>query len=71
MRPSDPQKKVEELIGRRDALNGEIARVQIDIKKFLNLNHAVAAREAQADLQRLQQRLAVIERELEQLRRYW
>lgn len=75
MPPADhyhqPARQVEELVGRRDAVRGELQRVEQDIKKFSGLNQVVAAREAQADRARLQQRLRLIERALEKLRRYW
>lgn len=71
MQPADAKRKIEELMGRRDAVRGECKRAQELVKKFASLNQIVEAREAEADCVRLQQRLALIDRELEKLRRYW
>lgn len=71
MQPNEAKRKVEELMGRRDAIRSELKRAYDMVKKFSSLNQRVEAREAEADCTRLQQRLALIERELEKLRRYW
>lgn len=63
--------KVEELIGRRDALQAELSRTQTEHANFLSQNLIVEAREAAADVERLRQRLNVIEAELNQRRRFW
>lgn len=71
MRADEARRQVEELMGRRDALQGEIQQAQHDVEKFSSLNELVAAREAQAERQRLQQRFSGIERQLHHLRQYW
>lgn len=63
--------KVEELMGRRDAVQAEIRSAQIEYKKFAAQNLRVETREAEVDIARLRQRLHVIETELNKLRRFW
>lgn len=68
---SEPKRKVEELIGRRDALLGEVARAEAEQRKFREQNLVVEAREAEQDVMRLRQRLELVNTALNQLRRYW
>lgn len=63
--------KVEELMGRLDAVRGEIAAAQGEVEKFSNLNLMVEAREAQADKQRLEARKRQLEQDLNRLKKYW
>lgn len=63
--------KIEELVGRLDAVKSELSKTQAEQAKFLSQNLTVEAREAAADVERLRQRLNVIEAELNQLRRFW
>jgi len=65
------KQQIEQLMGRRDAVKGEIRRAQADYEKFSTQNLRVEAREAHDDMTRLQQRLSVIETELNKLKRYW
>lgn len=71
MNTSEAKRKVEELTGRYDAVNGEITKAKREIEKFKGLNQPVEAREAEDDLGRLQSRLKQIEVELNQLRKFW
>lgn len=63
--------QVEQLMGRLDAVKSEITAMQREVEKFSSQNMAVAAREAEADLGRLQTRQRQIEQELNRLKRYW
>jgi hypothetical protein len=63
--------KVAELVGRRDALDGEIKRVQADYEKFSTQNLTVEARETKADWDHLLQRQQQITQQLNQLRKFW
>lgn len=71
MQPKGSKEKVAELLGRLDTVKSEIAAVQREVEKFSSQNMAVAAREAKADLGRLQARQRQIEVDLNQLKRYW
>lgn len=71
MQPNEAKSKVEELMGRRDAVHAEIRRAKAEYEKFVEQNLRVEARETEADIARLRQRLHVIETELNKLRRFW
>lgn len=71
MTPTEAKRKVEELMGRRDAVQGEINRAQNEYEKFASQGLMVEAREAQQDKDRLQVRKRLIEQELEKLRKFW
>ncbi|EKD76005.1 MAG: hypothetical protein ACD_43C00258G0001 [uncultured bacterium] len=71
MPTGSPKQKVEELLGRRDAIKGEIKRAQAEYEKFSAQNLSVEVREAKADIARLQQRLQQIETALAKLKKYW
>lgn len=66
-----PKQEVEQLIGRLDAVQGELAAAQREVEKFSSQNLVVEAREAQADLQRLQDRKRQLETALAKLKKYW
>ncbi|MBI4406978.1 MAG: hypothetical protein HY565_00570 [Candidatus Kerfeldbacteria bacterium] len=71
MQPSDPKAKVAELVGRIDAVQGEMVRAQHEIDKFSSQNLVVEAREAKDDLARLQFRKRQLEQDLNHLRKHW
>ena len=63
--------KVEELMGRLDAVKGELAAARREVEKFSSQNLVVEAREAQADQQRLEARKRQLEQDLSRLKKYW
>ena len=65
------RQQVEQLMGRLDAIKGEIADAKHELDKFSSQNLVVEAREAQADLDRLNQRKRNIDQELNRLKKYW
>lgn len=69
--PSDAKARVAELVGRIDAVQGEIVQAQHDSDKFASQNLIVEAREAKDDLARLQARKQQLEQALQQLKKYW
>ncbi|EKD78792.1 MAG: hypothetical protein ACD_41C00264G0006 [uncultured bacterium] len=71
MQPNEAKQRVEELMGRLDAVRGEIAAAQREVEKFSSQNLIVEAREAQADQQRLEARKRQLENELSRLKKYW
>lgn len=73
MQPNQPEAKrqVEQLLGRLDAIQGEIHAAQNQVAQFTDRQMVVEAREAQADLERLLQRKGQIESELARLKKYW
>jgi archaellum component FlaC len=71
LQPEEAKRQVEQLMGRLDAVRSEIARSQRDWERFKGLNQLVEAREAEADLGRLQERRRQIEAELGRLKKYW
>ena len=71
MQPSDPKAKVAELIGRIDAVQGEIVKAQHEVDKFSSQQLAVEAREAKDDLTRLQARKRQLEQALDKLKKFW
>lgn len=71
MQPSDAKAKVAELVGRIDAVQGEMVRAQHEIDKFSSQNLIVEAREAKDDLARLQVRKRQLEQELQKLKKFW
>ena len=71
MQPSDAKAKIAELVGRIDAVQGEITKAQHEIDKFSSQNLVVEAREAKDDLARLQSRRRQLEQALQQLKKHW
>ncbi len=71
LQPEEAKRQVEQLMGRLDAVKSEIARSQSEWERFKGLNLQVEAREAEADLGRLQERRRQIEAELGRLKKYW
>lgn len=69
--PSDAKGKVAELVGRIDAVQGEMAKARHEIDKFSSQNLVVEAREAKDDLARLQVRKRQLEQELQKLKKFW
>lgn len=57
-------KQVAELVGRLDALQGEITQASRELEQF-------TSRDAQADLDRLLLRKKQLESELQRLKKYW
>lgn len=68
---NEAKRKIEELMGRLDAIKGEIVDAQREIEKFASQDMRVETREAEADLRRLESRKRQIEAELNRLKRYW
>ena len=67
----EPKQQVEQLMGRLDALKGEIAKAKHEVDKFKNQNMQVEARDASDDLARLEYRKKQVEGELAKLRKFW
>lgn len=67
----DAKQQVEQLMGRLDAVKGEISSAQHEVKKFSSQGMQVETREVEADLQRLLARKKLIELELQKLKKFW
>jgi hypothetical protein len=71
MTRDEAKKKIEELMGRLDALKAEVKTAHYEYEKFASQGLIVEAREAEQDKQRLEQRKAMVERELEKYKKFW
>lgn len=67
----DLKQQVEQLMGRLDAIKGEIVSTQQELDKFSSQNLVVEARETKDDLVRLQSRKRQLEQELQKLKKFW